>query len=403
MEQDVLSKKKIVIGVTGGIAAYKSCFLIRELIKRNAKVKVVMTPSAVQFISPLTFSSLSKNEVVIDIFPSSQKKGTDLSTWHIDLALWADILIITPATINTIAKIAHGFADNALTAFVTAMRNPVIICPTADAFMYNSKAAQLNINKLKQLGFVILNAEEGELASGITGKGRMPDVQKIIDKAEIVLSGINEDLIGKKFLISAGPTYEDIDPVRFIGNRSSGKMGFEIAKAAYLRGADVILISGPTYLNIYPEIKLIKIRSAAEMKKEIEKNIEYSDALIMAAAVADFKPKSLSKKKIKKQNQLNSIELVQTEDILASLKNKNKTIAGFALETENGLANAKRKLKEKNLAMIVLNELNKKGSGFEFDTNQVTIITKNGKKIEIPMQSKFQIANKILNQLIEIL
>ena len=262
MIKDPLSGKKIILGVTGCIAAYKSCLIVRELVKRGAQVKVVMTPSATEFITPLTLATLSHNEVIVNTFPASQKDGANLSTWHIDYSLWADLILIAPATINTIAKISYCFADNALTTLVTALRCPLVIAPAADADMYNNPINKENIEKLERLGQYFIYPESGELASGLTGEGRLADTNKIIDAVELILSGYSKDLIGKKILVSAGPTYEDIDPVRFIGNRSSGKMGYAIAKAAYLRGASVKLISGPSSQSIFPEIKTINVRSA---------------------------------------------------------------------------------------------------------------------------------------------
>ena len=256
MIKDTLSGKKILLGVTGCIAAYKSCLIIRELIKRGAIVKVVMTPSATEFISPLTLATLSRNEVIVNTFPPSQKDGTKLSTWHIDYSLWADLMLIAPATINTIAKISFGFADNALTTLVTALRSPLAIAPAADVDMFNNPINKENLEKLEKLGHYIVYPESGELASGLSGEGRLADINKIIDSVESILSGNKKDLVDKKILVSAGPTYEDIDPVRFIGNRSSGKMGYAIAKAAFLRGAEVTLISGPSSQTIYPEIKI---------------------------------------------------------------------------------------------------------------------------------------------------
>ena len=407
MQEDILLKKKIIVGVTGCIAAYKSCHLIRELKGRGAEVKVVMTPSACEFIAPLTLSSLSKNEVIVNVFPSSQKNGTSISTWHIDLAQWADLMIIAPATINTIAKIAHGFADNALTTLVSALRCPAIIAPAADVDMYLNPVNLENIKKLSNLGYYFVEPEEGELASGLTGKGRLADILKIAYAAELVLSGIKKDLVNRRILVTAGPTYEDIDPVRFIGNRSSGKMGYQIAKAAFLRGADVTLISGPSSQTQYPEINLIKIRSASEMKSAVLKEIKKNEILIMAAAVSDYKPKSISGRKIKKEEKLSEIKLIENEDILASLNKENKNmsavrkiIVGFALETDNEIQNAKEKLKKKNLDMIVLNSLKDKKSGFEFDTNKITIIFKTGKKKDFPLQSKFQAANSILTEIL---
>jgi phosphopantothenoylcysteine decarboxylase/phosphopantothenate--cysteine ligase len=402
MPDDAFRKKKIIVGITGCIAAYKSCYLVRDLIKRGAEVKVVMTPSAVEFIAPLTLSSLSGNEVIVNIFPGSQQNGTALSTWHIDYALWADLMILAPATVNTIAKVAHGFADNALTTLVAALRSPLVVVPAADVDMYMNKVSQNNIKKLEVLGHYIVYAEEGELASGLSGLGRMAETNKIIDAAELILSGYKKDFSGKKILVTAGPTFEDIDPVRFIGNRSSGKMGYRIAKAAFLRGADVTLISGPSGEYIYPEIKLKKVRSAEEMKQAVDKELRQNDILIMAAAVADYKPAKTSLRKIKKDEKLSDIKVTKTVDILSSLKVKDKIIAGFALETDNAERNALKKLKEKNLDMIVLNSLKDKKSGFEFDTNKITIINKSGKKKSFPLQSKFQAANNILTEIIKL-
>lgn len=396
MQNDILSKKKIIVGVSGCIAAYKSGLLIRKLIERRAEVKVVMTPSACEFITPLTLSTLSKNEVILNIFPETHKSNTKISTWHIDLSQWADLMIIAPSTVNTIAKIAHGFADNALTTLVSALRCPLIIAPAADIDMYSNPVNLENIKKLSGLGYFFVEPEEGELASGLKGKGRLADIFKILDSAELVLSGIKKDLTGKKILVTAGPTYEDIDPVRFIGNRSSGKMGIQIANAAYLRGAEVTLISGPSAQIPYPEINLVKVRSANEMKSAVEKEIKVNDILIMSAAVADYSPKTISNKKIKKEEKLTEIKLVENEDILSSLKKENKIIVGFALETDSGIKSAKSKLKNKNLDMIVLNSLTNKNSGFEFDTNKITVINRNGKRKDFPLQSKFQAANNVL-------
>jgi len=402
MPDDVLSGKKIILGVTGGIAAYKACYLVRELIQRGAEVRVVMTPSALEFIAPLTFSSLTGNKVIVNTFPVSQQDGCEVNTWHIDYGTWADLMIIAPATINSIAKIAHGFADNALTTLVTALRCPLIIVPAADVDMYMNPVTQGNINKLQELGHFIIDAEEGELASGLSGKGRLAGNNKIIDAAELVLSGYRKDLKGKKVLVTAGPTFENIDPVRFIGNRSSGKMGYSISKSAFLRGAEVILVSGPSSEFLYPEIQLVKIQSAEEMKKQVDKYFPSCDILIMSAAVADYKPQKLSSSKIKKEDsKLTSIKVTETIDILGSLKKEKQFTAGFALETENELVNAKNKLKNKKLDLIVLNSLKDKKSGFEFDTNKITIFLRNGNPVKYPLMTKFQAANKILNEIIK--
>ncbi|MEJ2194821.1 MAG: bifunctional phosphopantothenoylcysteine decarboxylase/phosphopantothenate--cysteine ligase CoaBC [Ignavibacteriaceae bacterium] len=400
MSKDPLIGKNIVLGITGCIAAYKSAFLLRTLQTRGASVRIVMTPAATNFITPLTLSSLSKNKVIVNIFPGSNSDNTDLNTWHIDMAQWADLILIAPATINTIAKIRHGFADNALTTVISAAKSPIIIAPAADNDMYQNQVTKENIAKLETLGYFIIQAEEGELASGLTGTGRLAETNKITDAVELVLSGYKKDFLGKKILVTAGATYEDIDPVRYIGNRSSGKMGYSLAKAAYLRGADVTLVTGPSNEFAYPEIKKVDVRSAEQMKKAVVKELKQNDMLIMAAAVADYKPVRVAASKIKKSNQLKEIKVTETEDILSSVTDENKKVVGFALETDNELANAKKKLKDKKLDMIVLNSLKDKRSGFEFDTNKITIIKNNGRSLKLPLQSKFQIANKILSELV---
>ncbi len=402
MKKDILSGKKILLGVTGCIAAYKSVYLVRDLVKRGAEVRVIMTPSATEFITPLTLSALSGNEVIVNLFPKSKNETTSINTWHIDYALWADVMIIAPATVNSAAKIAHGFADNALTTLVLALRCPLIIAPAADVDMYENKITQKNLQTLKEAGYFIVDAEEGDLASGLKGKGRLAENDKIVDSIELILSGNKKDLPGKKILVTAGPTYEDIDPVRYLGNRSSGKMGFEIAKSAFLRGAEVTLISGPTKEIAYPEIKTINVRTAKEMKIAVEKNLKDNEVLIMSAAVADFKPAKVAAKKLKKEDNPETIKLSRTDDILSSIKKDNKIIVGFALETDNELSNAKKKLKSKNLDMIVLNSLKDKNSGFEVDTNKIKILHKSGKKNELPLMSKFQAANKILSEIVKI-
>ena len=397
MIKDPLSGKKIILGVTGCIAAYKSCLIIRELVKRGAEVKVVMTPSATEFITPLTLATLSNSEVVVNTFPRSQKDGTNLSTWHIDYSLWADLMLLAPATINTIAKISYGFGDNALTTLVTALRCPLVIAPAADVDMFNNPVNKENMEKLKRLGHYFISPESGELASGLTGEGRLADTNKIIDAVELILSGYSKDLAGKKLLVTAGPTHEDIDPVRFIGNRSSGKMGYAIAKAAFLRGGEVTLISGPSSQSIYPEIKMVKVRSAAEMEKAVKKEVDKNDLLIMSAAVSDFRPSKTSANKIKKGKGTIDLKLEMSNDILSSIILKKIKVVGFALETQNEVKYAKKKLKEKNLDMIVLNSPGKE-SGFEVDTNKVTILKQAGKQAKLPLLSKFQVANRILNE-----
>lgn len=393
------SGKKIILGVTGCIAAYKSALILRELIKGGAEVQVVMTPSAARFIAPLTFSALSGREVITAIFPEDSTAGTSQNTWHIDLALWADLMVIAPASVNTVAKIAHGFADNALTTLVTALRSPLMVVPTADVDMYNYKLTRENISKIESLGAYILEAEEGELASGLTGKGRLPEIEKITDAISLVLGGRKKDYTGKKVLVTAGPTFEDIDPVRFIGNRSSGKMGYALAKAAFLRGAEVTLVSGPSAEVPYQEFNLIRTHSAAEMEAAVKEQIGKNDILIMSAAVADYRPAVKAGGKIKKEDKLESIQLAENPDILKSVSSfaSTKVIVGFALETDNAEVNAVKKLESKNLDMIVLNNANKPGAGFEHSTNEGVIIKRNGEPVEIPMMPKFDVANIILD------
>jgi len=401
MLPEVFSGKKILLGVTGGIAAYKACLLVRELKKSGAEVHVIMTSSAAEFVAPLTFSALSGNPVIINVFPENQKSGSSLGTWHIDLALKADLMIIAPATVNTVAKITYGIADNALTVLFSAMRSPVLICPAADMDMYNSPAASENIKVLERRGYHILPAESGELASGLKGMGRLPETEKIIEAAASVLMGYKRDLAGTSITVTAGPTYEDIDPVRFIGNRSTGLMGYAIAKAAWLRGADVELISGPSVYTPYPEIKFTSVRSALQMQEALLQSSAKTDITIMAAAVADFSPAVIFDKKIKKESSVGSIALTENPDLIASVEKKGKTVVGFALETDNEESNAQKKLSKKGLDMIVLNSLNDAGSGFEVPTNAVTVFTSDGGKKEIGMASKFEVANRLLDQIID--
>ncbi len=399
MNRGRFTGKKIILGVTGGIAAYKACRLLRLLVSEGADVRVVMTPSATEFVAPLTFSVLSGNEVLINIFPESQKNGVKHGTWHIEYALWADLMIIAPATNNTIAKIANGFADNALTTLASALRCPLLVAPAADMDMYANKANSANIKALEERGVFIVKAESGFLASGLEGQGRMASEEKIADAAEIILSGFRSDLTGLRILVTAGPTYEDIDPVRFIGNRSSGKMGYEIAEAAFLRGAEVTLISGPVTQVIYPEVNLKKVRSAEEMFESVKEYLPQNGVLIMSAAVADFRPKKKELKKIKKESGTNSIELEENPDILASVEKAGKYIAGFALETDNAVENAIKKLKAKGIDLIVLNSLEEPGAGFEEDTNKVKIIRDIDCIKEYPLMSKFLTANYILSEI----
>ncbi len=390
---DIFAGKKILLGITGGIAAYKTPQLVRDFIKRGAEVRVVATPSALRFVTPLALSTVSQNPVISEIF-SEDNAGT----WHISLSEWSDIFVIAPATVNTIAKIAHGFADNALTTLALASRCPIVVCPAADMDMYQNPITLQNIEKLKSVGIYILDADSGELASGLKGIGRLPEQSKIVETVETVLYGYKKlDLSGKKIVVTAGPTFEDIDPVRFLGNRSSGKMGFALAKAASLRGAEVTLIHGPSSEVSFQNIKNVPVRSAKEMYQAVAKAMVENEALIMAAAVADFTPAKVAKRKIKKTKDTLDLELVATTDILGAIHKENKTIVGFALETDSEEANALKKMDNKQLDMIILNSLQDKNSGFEYDTNQVTIYRKNSKPLHIPLMSKFQTAHKILD------
>jgi phosphopantothenoylcysteine decarboxylase/phosphopantothenate--cysteine ligase len=397
----MLKGKKILIGVTGGIAAYKVCFVIRELRKAGAEVCVVMTESAREFISPLTYSTLSGHEVIVGTFPDRNAPTVSGNTWHIDLALWADLMLIAPATANTIAKIAHGFADNAVTTLVLALRCPLVISPAMDADMWMNAVTQENVERLRELGCFVLPPDEGELASGLVGPGRLPEVDTIIKFVEDILKKTHRDLEGKKILVTAGPTREAIDPVRFVSNRSSGKMGFAVANAAALRGADVTLVSGPVHLQTPRNVSRIDVESTKEMSKAVQSQFDKHDAVIMAAAVADFAPKHASKEKMKKEDmRAMALELEKTDDILESLgqKKKGKVLVGFALETHNDAQNARGKLKRKHLDFIVLNNPLVEGAGFGVDTNVVSVIDKSGAVEKLPKLSKLDVANCILDR-----
>lgn len=400
----MLRGKHILVGVTGGIAAYKVCYLVRDLKKAGADVKVVMTEAATKFVTPLTFSALSGHAVLGNIWATDQSTLSTIGTQHIDLANWADAYVIAPASANTIAKITYGLSDNLLTIVALASRGPIILAPTMDADMYINPVTQQNVTKLQERGFFIVPPEEGEHASGLKGPGRLPEIRAIIETIERVLDKATQDFKGKKILVTAGPTYEAIDPVRYIGNRSSGKMGFAIANAAALRGATVTLVTGPVHLETPRNVERVDVESAEQMHDAVFKYAPTSDAVIMAAAVADYAPEKSTRSKIKKDTGAKqvSLHLVETPDILSSLgqkKNKRTVLVGFALETDNELSNAQEKLKKKNLDLIVLNSLRDKGAGFGVDTNVVTILDKKGKTAKLPLMPKFDVANEILNRL----
>ncbi len=397
----MLGGKNILLGVTGGIAAYKTTFLTRLLIKAGADVKIVLTDSASSFVSPLTLATLSKNPV-LSSFVQEENDTTDWNN-HVELGLWADLMIIAPATANTLSKMANGTCDNLLLATYLSAKCEVFFAPAMDLDMYKHPSTKQSLDKLLEFGTIMIPAESGELASGLHGEGRMAEPENIVAFINEYLSeGL--PLKGKKVLITAGPTYEAIDPVRFVGNHSTGLMGFELAKSAADLGADVVLVSGPSHLKIeHSKIKIVRVVSADEMYDATHEEYDDTHIAICAAAVADYKPKSVASQKIKKTSDDLAIELVKNKDILLSLgkKKKNQFLVGFALETENELENAKKKLDRKKLDAIVLNSLNDKGAGFGKTTNKVTFIDKNSKIKSFELKTKAAVAADIFNEIIQ--
>lgn len=389
-----LQGKKIILGITGGIAAYKMNYLIRDLVKNGAEVKVILTRSAEDFVSPLTLSTLSKNKVFTDFYDENKSWNN-----HVELALWADILLIAPCTANTLAKITNGICDNFLMAAYMSAKCPVIIAPAMDLDMYAHPTVTKNLQIAESFGHQIIPAEFGELASGLIGQGRLAETETILQVLQNQFSDDVLSFIGKKFLITAGPTYENIDPVRFIGNHSSGKMGFEIAKKAAKKGAEVILISGPSSEKVDDKnITLHKVTSAQEMFDEVFKYYENTDVAVMSAAVADYTPKVKETEKIKKSENELTIELVKNKDILKTMgeQKSHQFLVGFALETQNEEENAKGKLIKKNLDMIILNSLRDEGAGFANSTNKIKIFTPT-EEHSFDLKSKEEVANDILN------
>lgn len=399
----ILSGKNILLGVSAGIAAYKTATLVRQFIKAGANVQVVMTPASKDFVTPLTLSTLSKNPV----YSTFTDEEDENATWnnHVELGLWADYFVIAPATANTLSKMANGTCDNLLLATYLSAKCKVYFAPAMDLDMYKHPSTLNSFEKLQSFGNVMIPATSGELASGLVGQGRMAEPEDIVSFIEKdILNGL--PLNGKKVMITAGPTYEAIDPVRFIGNHSSGKMGFEIAKAAANLGAEVILISGPTHQTVANNlISVIPVVSAQDMYDAAHKYFKSVDIAIAAAAVADYKPKHVATQKIKKAESTLSLELEKTKDVLASLGQikEQQFLVGFALETNNELENAKSKLKRKNLDLIVLNSLKDKGAGFKSDTNKVTLIDKNETINTFELKSKTEVAKDILNTIISAL
>ena len=395
----ILRGKNILLGITAGIAAYKSASLVRLFIKSGASVKVIMTPAAKEFITPLTLSTLSKNPVISSFTDDNENNAV----WnnHVELGLWADLFLVAPATANTLSKMANGRSDNFLVATYLSAKCPVYLAPAMDLDMYKHPSTKSSLETLQSFGNIIIPATSGELASGLVGPGRMAEPDAIINLIE---SNILTQLpfYGKKFLVTAGPTYEAIDPVRFIGNHSSGLMGFEIAQKAALLGAEVVYITGPTHYKLNnSRINTIPVVSALEMFNHVHLHFNSVDVAVLSAAVADYKPKKIATSKIKKSSKNLTLELEKTSDILASLGTikSNQILVGFALETNNEIENAIIKLKSKNLDLIVLNSLNDPGAGFGGETNKVTLIDKNLVQTVYPLKSKANVAADILTEI----
>lgn len=397
---NVLKGKKIVLGITGSIAAYKACYIIRGLIKRGAEVQVVITPAGKEFITPITLSALTSKPVISDFF--AQRDGTWHS--HVDLGLWADAMLVAPATASTIAKMAHGVADNMLVTTYLSSKAPVFVAPAMDLDMFAHPSTQQNLEKLRSYGNIIIEPTSGELASHLVGKGRMEEPENIILRLEQYFAQRDGDLIGKNILITTGPTYEKMDPVRFIGNYSSGKMGLALADECSSRGAQVWLISGPVQNKPrYPVYRYSQVESAKQMYEAAVEQFPSVDAAILCAAVADYTPQVVATEKIKREKTGNMLlELQATDDIAAALgrmKTASQTLVGFALETQNEVQNAVDKLQRKNLDFIVLNSLNDSGAGFQVDTNKVSIISKSECK-EYSLKPKSEVAVDIVDYLV---
>lgn len=399
----MLKGKHIILGITGSIAAYKAAYIIRGLVKKGAEVQVVITPSGKEFITPLTLATLSSHPVISEFF--SNRDGTWNS--HVDLGLWADVMLIAPATASTIGKMANGIADNMLVTTYLSCKAPVFVAPAMDLDMFAHPTTQQNLDRLRSFGNRIIEPASGELASHLVGKGRMEEPDKIIEVLEEFFSE-QQELKGKKIVITAGPTYEKIDPVRFIGNYSSGKMGYALAEACANRGAEVILVSGPVSLSAHhPSIKRIDVESADEMYEATVHAFQEANAAILCAAVADYRPENKAEQKIKREKDEElMLRLVANKDIaaaLGSMKKDGQVLVGFALETQNGVQHATGKLERKNLDFIVLNSLSDAGAGFRCDTNKVSILERNGLITEYALKSKTEVAGDIVNKLVDYL
>ncbi|MBO7651580.1 MAG: bifunctional phosphopantothenoylcysteine decarboxylase/phosphopantothenate--cysteine ligase CoaBC, partial [Bacteroidales bacterium] len=397
----MLGGKHILLGVTGSIAAYKAANIVRLLVTQGAEVKIVMTPLAKQFITPLTLATLAKNPIYVDFFNPENGEWNS----HVSLGMWADAYLIAPATANTIGKMANGIADNLLLTSYLSAKCPVFVAPAMDLDMFAHPAVQKNIETLKSYGVHFIDAEDGELASGLVGKGRLAAPEKIVESLDAFFNG-QMSLTGNKVMVTAGPTYEKIDAVRFIGNYSSGKMGYAIAEECASRGAEVVLVSGPTSLNVHNRnIKLVRVNSAREMYEACNSEFPQCNAAVLSAAVADFTPQNVSDTKIKRKDNNFEITLKPTDDIAASLgKQKgDRVLVGFALEKENELENAIGKLERKNFDFIVLNSMNDKGAGFNHDTNKITIINRSKEVKNYDLKSKVMVAKDIVDEIEKLL
>ena len=405
LNASTLNGLKVVLGVSGGIAAYKSAYLVRLLKKAGADVQVLMTRDAARFVTRLTLGTLSGREVLIDVFPDrvAGDGGTTSWTKHIELGTEASVFIVAPATAQTIARLANGFCDNMLTAVALAARCPILVCPAMDHDMYIHPATKANLERLRGWGYHVLPPEFGELASGLIGEGRLPEPETIVAAATSIAASSarrRSDLAGKHVLVTAGPTREAVDPVRYLSNRSSGRMGFAVARAAARRGARVTLVSGPTLIESPPGVQLERVTTAAEMHEAVLRHAD-ADVVVAAAAVSDYAPTIVSDLKLKKGDGLRTIALEPTVDILADVggrKRMDQVLIGFALETHDEMANARRKLEAKNLDWIVVNNPLVEGAGFEGDTNRVTLLSADGDTIELPLLTKDEVADAILDR-----
>jgi len=407
MPLPALSDRHLLLGVTGSIAAYKAASLVRRLKEAGAEVRVLMTPSAERFVSPLTLGTLSEGEVLTELFPDNEEGSW---TKHVTLGEWADLFVVAPATAQTIAKLAHGFCDTMLTATALSARCPLLVCPAMDREMYRHPTTQDNLDRLREIGYEVMPAEHGELASGLVGTGRMPEPEAIRDRVAALLAAPSDardsderSLAGRSVLVTAGPTREPLDPVRVFTNRSTGTMGYALARAAADRGGDVTLVSGPTNLSPPDGVDVVSVETAAEMNEAVQARCETADVVFMAAAVADYTPTEPSPTKRKKDEADLVLHLRRTPDILKALganRRPEQVLVGFALETGDGATNARRKLEDKNLDWIVLNDLTEEGAGFGPSTNRVTLFSRDGRTEELPVMPKSEVAEAILDRVL---